>query len=391
LNVAQCYEKNNIWIDQRRRIIMSTKQIKLIIIILCQVLLSLEINAQQDKSREIPFKDYRIIQYITQDGRSPHSVMNMDNNGEILLACNEGKTRDQLNDAGFSFSESQIALMEMMRLLEEKDDLLSTVIPFLDGDKTGKIRAHNKSVVPRLADYIRQDVAQLSGVLESMTRKNNIYSILFSYILDGMVWDMFEEKNLVKKMEITAKAPFWSGEVWAIYPARAFECGTNSITDKGVSFKVNWSEKTIPKMIPFVADWKNQLQMFNDYLEKGRVVNEEAKKVFAPFNLYDKDGYFTIPVIEEKEDNELYRISCAISEKVAERVPKILDLSGLTEKYGFRDNGQAMVIVYHEMMWDLMDYFEEEGLVGKPVAFASPEKVEQKDIADLVFIVRSGK
>lgn len=39
-------------------------------------------------------------------------------------------------------------------------------------------------------------------------------------------------------------------------------------------------------------------------------------------------------------------------------------------------------------MWDLLNYFEEQNLIQKPIAFANPDKTESKDIAYLVFIVK---
>ena len=46
------------------------------------------------------------------------------------------------------------------------------------------------------------------------------------------------------------------------------------------------------------------------------------------------------------------------------------------------------MIAYHEVMWDLMDRLEGEGIVQKPLAFADPDKAKPADIGELVFIVR---
>ena len=108
---------------------------------------------------------------------------------------------------------------------------------------------------------------------------------------------------------ITAEEPLWAGEVWAVYPPRDFSMGTNSVSDKGVSLKVNWTERAIPKMGPFVADIKTFLRMFDDYVGKGRVEDAEAVKVFGPFGLFDGTGHFTVPVITAKRGDPLYDLS----------------------------------------------------------------------------------
>ncbi|NIQ06540.1 MAG: hypothetical protein GWO20_12675, partial [Candidatus Korarchaeota archaeon] len=126
--------------------------------------------------------------------------------------------------------------------------------------------------------------------------------------------------------------------------------GTNTVSDQGIALKVNWTEKAIPKMMPFVADWKNFSRLFEDYIEKGRIEDDEAKAVFTPFNLFDASGFFTVPVVVESQDNALYKISYQISERVANEVPIVFDLAALGKTFNFRDNEQTLVIIYHELM-----------------------------------------
>jgi hypothetical protein len=80
-----------------------------------------------------------------------------------------------------------------------------------------------------------------------------------------------------------------------------------------------------------------------------------------------------------------------MTQALAGVVPGHLHLTAIVEEFGFRDAKQALVVAYHEMMWDLMDRLEAEGLVRKPVAFADPGHAQSSDIADLVFIVRGSK
>ena len=127
--------------------------------------------------------------------------------------------------------------------------------------------------------------------------------------------------------------------------------------------------------------------MINDLADSGKVTNSEVKQTFLPFNLFDENGNFTIPVIESKQGNRLYDISHRISEKIAETVPGLVDFPELIEEFQFQNNAQALIITYHEIMWDLMNKFEQD-VVEKPIAFSNPENAGNKDVADLVFIVR---
>ncbi|MGB7620957.1 MAG: hypothetical protein WBN92_01280 [Terriglobia bacterium] len=358
-------------------------------LLLCCLISGCVAFAQESaKSKIVSFGDYDFSQYVTSSGQSPQQITKLDNNGELLLACIKGTTRDQLRASGVRFVESQIELLKTWRLLEEERSVLKTALPLLDAQMSERLRAATKAVVPTLSRQLEPDIVRLVNTLNAMGRKKNAYTILFSYVLDDLVWEQFRSRGLLGPREITAETPLWAGEVWAVYPPRAFAMGTNSVSDKGVSLKVNWTERAIPKMMPFVADIKTFLRMFDDYVEKGRVEDEHARKVFAPFDLFDQTGRFTVPIIKPDGSDPLYQLRQEIAGQIARSAPDLLKLSSLSKEFGFRDNKQALVIVYHELMWDLMDQLESKGIVQKPVAFVATDKAKQADIADLVFIVR---
>lgn len=354
----------------------------------CFVPLNVVCAQEADKPKSPGFDSYDFSQYISSAGQSPQQITKLDNNGEILLACVKGKTRNQLKDLGIRFSESQIELLKTWRLLEEKEAILKTAFPVLNAEMSRRLRKVSESVVPALSRELEPDILRLTAILDHNGRKKNAYTILFSYILDDIVWEKFRERALLGQREITADTPHWAGEVWAVYPPRTFSMGTNTVSDKGISLNVNWTQRAISKMIPFVADIKTFLSMFNDYVEKGRVEDPQARKVFGPFNLFDEKGHFTVPIITASSSDPLNKLSDEIARKVAGRVPTLLDLNALSKEFEFRDTKQTLVIAYHELMWDLMDQLEGKGLVQKPVAFAMPDQAEQSDIGDLVFIVR---
>ena len=131
--------------------------------------------------------------------------------------------------------------------------------------------------------------------------------------------------------------------------------------------------------------------MFDDYASSGRVVDTTAKRIFSPFHLFDATGEFTIPIITEDKSNTLHTVSMELSERIARAFLNTLDVTSLCTRYKFRDAQQTLVIVYHEIMWDLMDAYESKGLLEKPIAFADPDHTRSSDISDLVFIVRQNK
>ncbi len=334
------------------------------------------------------FDDYEVIQFIESSGPAPANILELDNNGEIFLACRGGKTRSELETMGISVSESQIQLMLAWRILDVQNDTLYPAIPILDPEKIGRLREITASTAPQISSSIQTEAKRLTRILNSMDRSDNLYAILFSYILDGMVWDRFIGEGLMTTGQLTADKPFWTGEVWAVCPARERSSGTNTLSDQGITMCICWSEAAIHKMKPFMDDWKNLIRIFDDYVEYGQVKDADARRVFAPFGLFSESGEFTIPVIEEQPGDQLFEASKAIAVKIRQQVPKAIDLSKLTRQFGFRDESQTLIIVYHELMWDIVENLVEQGIVGFPRPFINPEEGESNDIADLVFIVR---
>jgi len=333
---------------------------------------------------------YQIVQYASVSRYGPQNIMRFDNNGDILLACREGLHEDDLKGRGVSFSQSQLALLETYRLVARSSDTLRTLIPLLDSVQTSELRQRSAQIAEMVCESTEGPVRALKEHLEQIKRERNAYSIIFSYVVDGLVWRRLEELGVVRKREIGGETPLWAGEVWGLYRPRDFNCGTNRISDQGISMNVNWSQATIPKMMPFVADFKNLIQMFNDYIAFGRVKDPAAKEVFAPFDLFDRNGLLTIPVIREYQSDSLYNRCIVLSEQIVQLVLKSLDTQSMRKRFDFKDESQTAVVVYHEIMWDLMDAYEMKGCLKKPVAFSIPDQAESSDIADLVFIVRGG-
>jgi hypothetical protein len=370
---------------------MCKKSISVLKITLALLLLSTCTFAQEAINDEpIQLSDYRIVQYISSKGYSPISITRLDNNGDILLACRYEKTKEQLLEMGINITDSQLRLLEIYRLLSKKDNVFKTAIPILDTEQTSKIRKYSKDVSKNLIQIIRSDVIELVDNLEKIGREKNAYSILFAYIFDGMSWSEFYNKGLVQSTNIDIDHPFWAGEVYAFYPDRSFTSGTNTWSEGPFALKINWSRFANPYLSPFYKEIKNiDDTMFRQILESGFIEDESVREAFDPFGIIDEKGSFSIPIIDESEDNKIYLIARKIATEMTDNTLKLVSFDNLKNEFDFRDINQAIIIFYHELIWDLMDSLEEQGIVKKPVAFTNDESVTTMDIADLMFIVRA--
>ena len=317
---------------------------------------------------------------------APQAVVRVDNNWEILLACLEGKTKSELQAAGIDFRDSQLMLLLAMQFLELRGNRLKTTLPILGAKKMGALREEMRALAVKMDIELRPAIEALRTELNNTGRESSTYTILFCYALDSLPWDYFEEKDLVFPMQRSLEKPLWNGVYWAYYPERETRCGTNSLSDQGVTFKLNWSEEPIKKIFRYF-NWNKLGALLEDYLENGRIVDEALRKNLAETGIFDSVGKLTIPIIIEREDNQLYSACREVADKTANLFLRNLDLERLKTEFDFNNDERAIVVSYHEWMWEYLDYLEKEGLVRRPFAFSNPEEAGPEDIGALLFVV----
>ena len=360
-------------------------------IILFWVLLIIAPACFSQNSKEIGLDKYKITCFTSVSSMSPDNIIRMDNNGQILLSCVSGKTVKQFDSLGITYTQSQLQLLVNWDLLFMENDIYTTAFPIIKDSTANSIRSLAKFNAREDVKTFFKDIDALSNILKANGRAQSIYTILFSYVLDDLVWRRFQERSLISKHELSIEHPYWSGVVWAIYPPRTSFCGTNSISDKGVTLSINWSRNAAQIMGPLgpkYFDYENIINLMNDYAGKGRIDNKEAIKTFAPYNIFDASGNMNIPIIDETTKNMLATCCTDFSYKIADNLLQNMGVELKQKEYNFKDASQFIVVYYHEYMWELLDCMGKTNVIQKPIAFSNPEKAKPKDIGNLVFIVK---
>jgi hypothetical protein len=278
-------------------------------------------------------------------------------------------------------------LLKDWGLLEETDHgRLRTTFPVLGDKATVAIRGAMKETALAIVPQIRDDVTSLSKQLQPM-QVSSAYTILFTYVLDQLVWDVLERKRAVRELVLTPDHPFWDGVLWAFKP-RPLSLGTNSIANQGTTLKMMWAPEARSAMGPLVSDRKNFRAMFMQLSTQNRVVDPQLKAIFGSYGILDPDGLFKPPVIVEDAGNALYTISHSLAERVGAEVLQRMDRVRVKRAASLRSEEQALVIGYHELMWELLDALEKEGLVRRPRLLSDPKNAEHHEVADLLVMIR---
>ena len=313
----------------------------------------------------------------------PSSIVSADNNLQLLLALKNGLRRKQLDSLKIPYTKSQLLLLESYHLIEKTDGIYKTAIPILDIHQTARLREQSLLTANQIYPEIEKECRDLVAHLTNQNRARNAYSILFSYVLDGLIWDSFEKEGIVKAWDTTA---IWSGNYWFLTPKRAIDCGgTNYSTNGNFAFKWNWSyaEKVTGGL------WDKNIEALFPFAQGNICANKEIVDEFAQYGFFDKDSRLTIPVINEKENNSLYLLSKSITNRLLSAFIARANVEQLKTAYNFNDNSETVVVFYHEVMFDLMDLLTKKQVIQLPTAFQNPDKATLTDAADLCFIVIS--
>jgi len=316
----------------------------------------------------------------TNNSLHPSSIVHADNNWQLLLALKGGLTLKQLDSLKISYTQSQLLLLRSQRLLNKTQNIYTTAIPILDTEQTANLRKQSQLVANGIYAEIKKECSDLVSHLSEQGRSHNAFSILFSYVFDGLVWKRFEKEGIVKERNGTG---IWSGNYWFLIPKRPFQCGTNWVPSGEFVFKFNWSytENITENLLD--KDFKVLFPLVQGNKSDKTIVDE-----FSPFGFFDKNLNLTIPVIDEKENNTLCLLSNRITDKLLPTFLAKTDIETLKSVYTFSNNSETVVIFYHEVMWDLMNLLVERQIIVMPTAFQYPDKATLKDAADLCFIVK---
>jgi hypothetical protein len=349
---------------------------KNLIIVLLLALISNKMYSQKG------MKDYDANCYCDNSGTHPFLIINKGNNWDILVALKDGKTLEELKKTGIKFTQKQIEVLQAMNLIDKKDEKYKTLVTILNAEETNKIRLTTKEIAKKIIPIIQNDFTIFSKFLKEQGFENNLYTVFFSYIMDNIVWNKFESKNIISNQELTVEKPIWDGTIWFIYPKRKFECGTNSHSFENLTAATNWTDSLTLSKTNIV----NYEALLKDFKKNSRITDTTIKDKLIQYDICDASGKLKVPFIKNDTTNN-FNICCNhIANKIVNYLVENIDFSTIETKYNIQSKGDAIIILYHDIMWDILDILEENGQLIKPIAFSHPEKSVPSGLKDLFFI-----
>jgi hypothetical protein len=330
-------------------------------------------------------KDYDSFCFCSVGLEHPNEILKLDNNLEIIFALKNTKTLHDLSNQGIKYNQSQISLLETAGLIIKKDSVYYTTIPIFSRDETNKIREQTKAIAENIVLRFQKQYKIFAQILKTKGLENNTYSLFFAFVMDGIVWNILKQDGVILTTQVTQERPFWNGLLWLVQPKREFYCGTNSMSDGNLTINVNWK----PRSTVSVSSYKTLGELLNDYKENGKITNPIVFKTFEANGLFNKTGELQIPIIKADSTDAIYNQAIIIAKIIVEYLNNELNYSQVLGTNNDLDKSNAVIILYHEIMWDILDIMESTGQIKKPIAFREHDKAKSEDLKDLIFIIES--
>ncbi len=316
-----------------------------------------------------PYEAYTASAFVEYNDLHPKEIATADNNWDILMAFRQWHKPNYLDSLNVPYTQSQLMLLTINKMLKADRDGYISTIPLFDSLATARMRKDSRIFVEQNIDHIAPYCTQLRQLMAKDKCEANTYSILFSYILDTITWELLNTNR--DSMTI---APTWKGAFYLHYYPRQNACGTNTYGSMQMAISHNYRIKGFDYIdgLPFE-------EIAAEYQRNGCIKDEKLKKQIMPYGVCDKNGKIQIPVIHFQKESQLNLIALNIAQAIKKDFTQTAYVQNFMKQYHIDKRQLAIVILYHEYMWDLLDILCERKLIQQPKLWTS----KTHDIADL--------
>lgn len=345
----------------------SKQSILIIIFLLC---IFPKIQAQTNVR---PYKEWEATQFVAVSGHQPEDYVLTDNNWEIIYTLRTPHTKNELLDMGIKCSDSQLLLLEVGGLIKKTKGKWKCTIPILNEEQTASLKNVSKEIAKSMYSKTKNDFVSLVHTIKEMGFENNALSLVFSYLLDGRMWT-----KLVLFDDINNHAG-WSGCYWVLYePRKDLKFGTNGFGDMNLiltylNSEVSPSSKTMDDSADEISKY-------------GKINNAQLIAKLIPYGLINNNGDILFPIIKKQQDS-FHQIIDKLVNSISLELKN--NCGNIATQYDINDENTAMVILYHEVMWYLMDNLIQEKVLNIPAVFKD-EKNNKQRLNEVVFFIEGG-
>ena len=321
-----------------------------------------------------PYGQWEATQFVAVSVHQPEDYVTLDNNWEILYNLRTPHTLGELRGMGVKCSDSQLLLLKVGGLISKAKGKWQTTIPILDQEQTRSLRSFSEEVAGSMYAKTKSDFISLTQTIhDEMGFKDNALSLIFSYLLDGRMWT-----KLVLFDDIDSHFG-WSGCYWVLYEPRTdLACGTNSYGEQDLILTYVNSD-----IVPNDSIMERYAE---EIAEFGKITDTQLVSRLKPYGLVDDKGDVLIPIIKRQQDR-FHQITDKLVDAISAELKS--NCNSLATRYGIKDEKVAMVILYHEVMWNLVDKLIQDQIIAIPSIFKN-EEANKSRLNEVLFFIEGG-
>jgi hypothetical protein len=358
-------------------------------IITCVVVILVSVFAVNSVCGKIDPKDYPtdLNDYkLVFDARSPQykisprTVLEIDSNWSLLYECYfKPMPIEKLTD---KYSKSQIYLLEAMELVSiDSRNMVRTIIPILNKKQIESLRKTVENNVQEVLPKIENNIVQLKKILSAKNNEDNLYPLFYHYIFGNMTRnDIFNNHQIEWPFHNNIwRGVFYIIEKTPITKVIFYNALSNSTDEFSFCFNFRPLDNSFQtKMCKifgvdnFMDINKRAMKISKDYTKYGKVTDQKIIDQLNKYNILDKNGKLTIPVIMKSDDNDLYKVGLKFSRNMIKAFNKI-NIQKIKKDYMIKSDNDAYIIVYSCWEYYLHKSLTEKKIIETPKALTDPK------------------
>ena len=302
---------------------------------------------------------------------TPHRIVRMDDNGLILGAARNGVTIQQLRTNRIRFTESQLTLLQVFGLLSRQGNVIRTAIPLLGADTTAAIRSRAADIAAALMPALRPPIRTIHGELSRNGLQSSGYAVVFGYALDTLLWQILTTRAALPATTLTLQQPFWRGAFWAIYPERPDAAGTNELAHGTAHLTMVWTDPVALRLNQLASAPTTLAMLASIERSPASTGVETIRLRCAVPGCVAADQVMRVPSIDERAGNPLHDASAAIAGAVSRALLSSGNGHRLIALVPNATREQALVIVAHELIWEVADALVKARIISRPAVLGT--------------------
>jgi len=287
-------------------------------------------------------------------------------NNPILNACVEGATSAELESLQIPDLAARLQKLQDGNLVRKTDQHYHLNFPAIIGKKQAELEKLADQVSLKLLPTTQKMTQEIAGHLKG--HEQMLYHVVWSIVMDGQVaWITLD--NELKKQLGNDNVSI-TGTSWWKYPNHPYRAGTNTYTDLQTGqVEITWSQNTPMPPIVYAVIKRYENELIQSTTTGKPVGDLSARQALAKYGLVDGKGIGRVYIVDP--NSEAAHIFGKFSQTFGKEFMKRIDVQEAAKTLAVTPV-QALLIVYHELCYELLGQLAVKGGLDIPEVVLRP-------------------